>query len=701
MTCFLVGLAPAFVLASTALPWQDPPQHTDLPVRSVVLFSSGVGYFEHAGVVRGDASTELRFKTAQINDILKSLVLQDQDGGHVTAVTYPSQDPIAKTLRSFQVDITGNPGMAALLNQLRGARVTLQSQAERISGTILGVEVRKKAVDRGDPIDTPVLNLLSGVSIRSVELPAIASLTLDDPQLQEELGRALAALSQARDQDKKPVTISFHGSGDRHVRVGYVVETPIWKTSYRLILDDRSAHLQGWAIVENQTESDWNNVALSLVSGRPVSFVMDLYQPLYMQRPVVVPELYAGLRPQLYDAAISVRGGRSDLPMDRAPTMLQDLVVTGDQRSAMVPRDQVATKQLTATTGFEDASITVSAAGTGSPIGRINQSTRSVASGQPLGELFQYTIANVTLARQKSAMLPIVTDSVNAERVSIYNASVMPRYPLNGVRLRNITGKHLLQGPVTVLDKGAYAGDARIDNIPPGQDRLLSYGVDLEVLVDNSTNTLQTNAIMTARISKGTLITTRKMMSSQDYRFDNRGSRDKIVLVEHPIRQGWKLVDTQDPVETTPALYRFQGKAVAGKITVLSVKEEFVRDETMTLLPADIGAIVSYSRAGEIPASVRDALARAIELKKSVAEFEQQVTNHTASITAIADEQSRIRENMKTVDPKSQYYERLLAKLNDQESSIERLQKERDDLQQKRDTARRALEEYLGGLTVG
>src|SRR5277367_4311843 len=117
--------------------------NADVPVKQVVLFSSGVGYFEHDGLVRGDGSTELRFKTNQINDILKSLILQDLDGGKVSAVTYPSQDPIAKTLKSFQVDITSNPPLAELLNQLRGAKVTLASNGASIDGTILGVEEHK------------------------------------------------------------------------------------------------------------------------------------------------------------------------------------------------------------------------------------------------------------------------------------------------------------------------------------------------------------------------------------------------------------------------------------------------------------------------------------------------------------------------------------------------------------------------------
>ena len=132
----LVSIAPTFAQSTK-------PANVDVPVKQVVLFSSGVGYFEHFGNIHGDGSTELRFKTNQINDILKSLILQDLDGGRVNTITYPSQDPIAKTLRSFQIDITSNPSLADLLNQLRGAKVTVKMADSTLTGTILGVEKKQ------------------------------------------------------------------------------------------------------------------------------------------------------------------------------------------------------------------------------------------------------------------------------------------------------------------------------------------------------------------------------------------------------------------------------------------------------------------------------------------------------------------------------------------------------------------------------
>ena len=289
----------------------QPGDAPAVPVKQVVLFSSGVGYFEHGGTVNGNAATSLPFKAEQINDVLKSLVLQDLDGGRVSVVSYPSQDPLGKALRSFQVDLTSNPSMAELLNQLRGAKVTLTSAGgEKIEGTVLGVEKQKQTLgkDKDQIVEQPFANLVTPAGIKSVDLSTVKDVQLDDPALRDEMARALAAMASARDKDRKPVSINFAGDGERRVRVGYVVEAPIWKTSYRLILPDTESakpKIQGWAIVENQTDSDWTDVKLSLVSGRPISFVQDLYTPLYVPRPTVVPELYASLRPQTYDDAIA------------------------------------------------------------------------------------------------------------------------------------------------------------------------------------------------------------------------------------------------------------------------------------------------------------------------------------------------------------------------------------------------------------
>jgi hypothetical protein len=228
---------------------------------------------------------------------------------------------------------------------------------------------------------------------------------------------------------------------------------------------------------------------------------------------------------------------------------------------------------------------------------------------------------------------------------------------------------------------------------------MISYGVDLQMTVD-ATKNKQENFLQTGKIVKGVLQLSRKLVATQDYTADNKSDRQKTLIVEHPVRSGWKLVDTDKPVETTDALYRFKGKVDPGKASKLTVKEEVVQGEVIEILGGDVSQLIFYSRAGEIPQQVRDALIKAIQLKQAVVDQQRQIDEHEKQIQQITAEQNRIRENMRTVERQGDYYKRLIAKLNDQETKIEKLQTERDNLLKARDDAQKNLEEYLNNLNV-
>ena len=688
----------------------------EVPVKLVVLYSSGVGYFEHHGTVAGNATTELRFKTVQINDLLKSLVLQDLDKGQVSAITYPSQDPLAKLLKSFQVDVSQNLSRAELLTQLRGAKVTCHLlDGKALSGTIIGVEIEKvPSGEKGDLQEIPVLNLLNEQGATSIRMPTVQYVSFDDPRLQEELNKALSALVQARDQDKKAVSFQFTGEGNRRVKIGYVVETPIWKTSYRLLLDDgkdAKPFIQGWAIVENQTDTDWNNVQLSLVSGRPISFIQDLYQPLYIPRPVVQPELYASLKPSEYEEGMYRERGEAD----RMGGVAQGGGAGGfGGRNAAAPAQakaapMAARRALEARAGEADGmKMALAQSAVLADEKKADQlqagEIASAASAASLGDLFQYTVSiPVTLPRQKSAMLPIIGENIQAQRVSIYNAGTLAKHPLNGAILTNTTGKHLLNGPITVLDNGAYGGDARISDLPPGQQRLISYGIDLKVIVD-STSSKQDETITAGKVVKGVLQVARKHLFTQEYKIENKADAEKTLVIEHPFRQGWTLLTPEKPMEKTDALYRFQLAAAAGKPANLKVQEEHTDWQSIAILPFDIEQLTWYSRNGQIAQDVRDALVKAIQLKQALVDAQRQMEQTRQKIAQITQAQSQTRENMKAIAPQAQasdYYNRLLKRMGDQDLQLDTQQKALDDQQQQFNTRQKELEDYLNNLTVG
>ena len=695
-------ISPAFAADAPA------DAQANVPVKEVVLFSSGVGYFEHFGKINGNAEQLLRFKTEQINDILKSLVLEDLDGGKVSAVTYPSQGPLARTLKSFQIDLTSNPALPELLNQLRGAKVsvTRSDGLPNVDGTVMGVEKQQRQSPdpaHPQPIDVWVVNLVNDTGIQPVELTKVSGVKIDDPELRKELTAALTALSQARDKDKKPVGIHFGGNGDRRVRIGYVVETPVWKTSYRLILpnktdDPKKGSIQGWAIVENQTDADWKDVQLSLISGRPISFIEDLYQPLYVPRPVVQPELYASLRPQTYGAGIEEKVAGEMQLRDRLT----------EAEAAPRQMDQLARRQAGAIGGRGAGGFGANAgvAG-GAPMSLAAAkpmdaaaSIESIASAAKVGELFQYTVGSVSIARQQSAMLPIVTDSIQVEKLSIYNPGVLANNPLLGARLKNTTGKFLMQGPITVLSDGAYAGDASIEDLPPGQQRLISYGVDQEVTVrtDNQKNE---STLISGKIVKGVLELSYRRQISVDYTAEDKADTPKSLLIESPRHGGWDLLEPKSPIETTDSLYRFEGKLDPHKSSKLTVREQHVDAQQIALLPLDVDSVVVYAHQQPIPKDVRDALAKAAQLKGAVADADRQINEKNQKIDEIFREQTRIRANMGAVNSNSAYSKRLLQELDDQETQIQDLRKQVADLQKQRAQRQRDLEDYLANLNVG
>jgi len=696
---FVVGPVAAVLALTAAARAADAP----LPLERVVLFTSGVGYFQHEGTVAGDATVEMQFAAADVNDLLKSMVVLDHAGGPPT-VSYASRDPVTKTLSTFAVNLTDNPSLGDLLGRLRGQQVVLDAAAP-VAGTIVGVEKRRVEVGKDQAIEKQFLTVLTADGLQTIALDAVSRVKLADPRLQAELQKALAVLALAADNEKKDVAIAFTGKGDRPVLVGYVRESPIWKTSYRLVLDADTAVtkavLQGWAIVENTTDADWKNVKMSLVSGRPISFVMDLYQPLYVPRPLVEPELYASLRPQVYGQTMSdaekqlaQAGRRLGEPLNRGRDLARR-----EQAKAASP---AAPASMTADGGVIDGKMMGVSGGVGGGAWfGVAGAAQSLAQGSDLGELFRYDIEKpVTLERQRSAMLPIVGGEIEAERVAIYDDRVLAKHPLAGLRLKNTTDSHLMQGPLTVYDgKGGYSGDARIEDMAPGTERLLSYAVDLDVEVTPRVEG-RPEEIVNVRLVKGTLFASRKLARVKFFDVKNSGKEPVKVLVEHPLEAGWKLVKPEAPDEKTRDRYRFAVAAESGKTVTLEVAEEMPVEESHAITNLDDDRILFYSRVRATSPAVRESLAEVIRRKR---EFEQVVRDRQAreqEIATIDQEQGRIRGNMGAIDRGSDLFNQYVKKFTEQEKRIETLRSEIAGLHEQEQQARKALDDYLLSLDV-
>lgn len=290
-------------------------ESTRLPVRRVVLYKNGVGYFEHLGRVRGNQDVHVDFTSAQLNDVLKSLTVLDLSGGRITGVDYNSEAPLARRLATLRLALGEKPTVAEFLGALRGARVEIRSGAGTpITGKLLSVE-RKTRVGTAGSVEMEQVSLVSDSGeVRNVDLNTTTSVRIADKDLNTEIGKYLGLVASAREQDVRRMTISTMGNGDRNLYVSYISEVPIWKTTYRIVLPSKEGKkplLQGWAIVDNTVGEDWNDVELSLVAGAPHSFIQQLSEPYYGRRPVVALPESVQLSPQTH--AATLLGGNGEL----------------------------------------------------------------------------------------------------------------------------------------------------------------------------------------------------------------------------------------------------------------------------------------------------------------------------------------------------------------------------------------------------
>ena len=686
-----------------ALSWSANAAEPTLPLEKIELFTSGVGYFQHTGEVTGDARVEMSFKAEEINDLLKSMVVEDLEGSAST-VSYASRDPITKTLDTFAVKLTDNPSMSDLLGRLRGEKIEVDA-ATPVTGTIVGVESRVVPVGDDKTVSRQFVTILAADGLRTLPLDSITRLRLLDVRLQSELEKALAVLALGHDNEKKSVTLAFTGKGARKVRVGYVQESPLWKTSYRLMLDDAAAGaqakaaLQGWAIVENTTDNDWKDVRMSLVSGRPISFAMDLYRPLSVPRPMVRPELYASLLPQVYGQNMADEQAEffaaANGMAERGLELAKSQKAQDQKAGAAAP---AAPGRRAGLQGASDRDAVLRAQ-EAEMLG-LGTNLQSLAAGVSLGELFRYEIATpVTIARQRSAMLPIVADRITAERVAIYDERVLAKHPLSGVRLKNTTALNLMQGPVTVYDAAGYCGDARIEDMAPGSERLLSYAVDLDMEVVSRAEP-RPDEIVSVRLVKGTLIASRRLARLRKLEVKNSGDKPVKLLIEHPIEPGWKLVGPQKADETTRDRYRFAVAAEPGKPVTVEVGEEMPVEQSHAIMNLDDNAILLYSRARGTSPAVKESLAEVVRRKQEIERIAREKAEREQEINAIGQEQARIRENMSRLERTSDLYTRYVQKFSQQETRVETLREEIAQRQTQEQQARQAFETYLLQMDV-
>ena len=635
----------------------------DLPVRQVVLYKHGVGYFERSGELAAGESARLDFKAAEMNDVLKSLTIEERGGGKVTGLRYDSSEPLAERLAEFPFHLGDQQALSAILDQLKGARVELTIGGESLVGAIVGGRLIP-GDDKRAQLEQLTLLLDSGV-LRSLDLTAVSGLRLTDPLLQAQFKDYLAALVSSRSKEKRSVYIDSTDAKARQISASYMIPTPVWKSSYRLIFD-KSAQptLEGWAIVDNTTGEDWTNIHLALVSGRPISFISQLYEPRYVQRPVAELPDDSAARPVIHEGDVEVDFLRTEAPVNGRDARRNKAAPTG--QIAMAAPPPPATMMLRS---------------------ELPSSVAATAATRELGELFEYQIPTpVTVRKSESAMLPFLQQKIGARKLLVYSDQ-SSEHPTNAAELTNATGKTLDGGPITVFDGGAYGGEALMETLKTGDKRLISYAVDLGTRITTQFDS-KADTVREIHFRRGILTARAAAVETKTYTIRNVDQKPKTLIIEHPVRPGYRLLDRK-ATETTASAYRFEVKLAPGATEKFPVTEERVYDNTISIANATPDVLMTYIRNKVLTDAGRKQLEQIASLKSQIAATDAESRRTDSDIANLIKDQDRLRQNINSLNQvagQQQQVQSYAKQLADQESKLAALRDHIAELQRKRTT---------------
>ena len=680
-----------------------------LAVTRVALYKNGVGFFEHSGRVTGSQSVTIDFTTAQLNDVLQSLTAIDLGGGRIAGAGYNSTTPLDQQLKALPLALGLDPTAVDFYNAIRGARVEVRSGTASVIGRLLNIEVVNVPEKDGQMAQRRMITVIGDAGeIHTLELTPAAEVRLLDVDLHQDVTRYLQLLASTRNQGLRHLTLQDNApagaTGSRELRVSYISEVPIWKSTYRILFTtpkaatpgaappaNQTVTLQGWSVVDNTTGSDWNNVQLSLIAGAPQSFIQPLSQPIYSRRPEIPIAQEAQLTPQTHESGEMKAEGNASAALLATPKATPRAVLGGVMGSAgMGSNSGIAAGSGgsyggTITTG---AAVDALSADTGGLQNSISFQSAARASLSPntttaaFDDYFAYNLTDpITIRKNESALVPILQTRIDAERVTLW--SPQHPIPLRALWITNTSDLTLDRGSFSIVEDGNFGGEGLLDPVRPAEKRLLSYAVDQAVRVTTEGNT-NTSRVTSITAAKGVLVLHNTAVSEVTYVVHNAASEARTVIVEHPVRQGFTLDSERSagaadpkPEEITPTVYRYRVAVGAGATVRLHVGERRPTQNNYQLTNSNDNQFTLILNQTKHDAKLEASLQPILDARRRVADAQTALDKVQSKLTDLRSDEDRQRSNVTalgTADKPSR--ERFVHDLNATEDQIASTQKD-------------------------
>ncbi|GAB4519876.1 MAG: hypothetical protein OHK0046_29400 [Anaerolineae bacterium] len=662
-----------------------------LPVREIVLYKHGVGFFIRRGQV-DSSEISLTFHRDEINDVLKSLTIFDHAGGQVLGVHYPTPMDRDARLANSSVRLNEDASMATLLRDLRGRQVTLGFQGkngqEAVTGRVVGMD------QQNDELDEQSVSVLTEQGeVRIFRFEDLRTVHIHDAESRADLAFFLDTIMG--EDDRRTVYVRLT-EGQHDLFVAYVAPAPTWRVSYRIVAtsesdDNGKALLQGWGLFDNRLEEDLDSVQVTLVAGQPISFVYELYASRIPQRRVVEDETRIAPGPVEYMADKFSPDESAILPFRRPA--VDDTGTTGAaRRRATLPK--VAEQAVTP--GMNRLLDRVRALGGDG----VQAMATPEASTRESGEFFEYTVKTpVSIKRGESALVPIISSEVHYTRELLYNSEKFPTHPVASLRFENGTGLTLERGPITILENNDYRGEAIVAFTKDGNQVYLPYAVEMGVRVtEHKVDNVEVNGV---NIEGAFLVYEEYQIERVNYILENTTSRALVITIEAPTRGDYELFDTPDPAMETARERRWRVELPPHTKREFTRKERQMQWRHQELRRLDYSSLQRFLENRWLDQGTYDQLADMLSNLTFIIRARVQREDLADERRTLYEQQEQLRANLTTLQtngPESGFRNRLLKQLEESQDRLDEIEKTVDELTQQITEAERRIDAIIEGL---
>ena len=627
-------------------------------IRSITLSSGGLAQVSRSADINSDGMIRIEVPLDQVDDILKSLVVNGS-AGSVAGMSLAGPQPLQETFKGLPFTPEALSSVPSLLTSMQGARVSVTSGGKTVEGNILGIETRKS----GDKAAAYLLTVIDrDGAVETLALGEDASVRLEDAELRAKIAKAAAAIDQGKNDRTRTIDIKVNGVKDGSaVGLTYVVPSPIWKTAYKVVIDEKNkARLQAWTVLENASGEDWKGVKLTLTSAEPVTLKQGLHQLYWRERQEVPVNTASNNVPDLDSGDLSNRQRLASSTAAPAPA------------GAMRP----AAKRISDAPAYEADELARPA----EPM-QVAAGDPTTATESDISATFELP-GTYDLANGDTLSVPIMDAHVEADMVDMYRAGNAYRNPIAAVMLKNSTGVSMPAGILTLYDgKTGYVGDSQMSALPKDDTRLASFATDRKVTI--SEQQTPTEEIASLKVVDGVMNATVKYRQTTTYTVSGALDGERTVVIEHPIRDGWSF-SSSEGFGKTATHQRLKAVVPAGTEKVLTAVDEQLQSSSYALVDAEPDMLLGWSASAHEKA-LTDKLTNLADARKRQVAVQNDLERLDSEIEKTTSEQERIRQNLGAVPDNSDLKKRYLKALANSEDQIATLNERRDAAQAESD----------------